>query len=280
MYATVHKRRKIPYSFCTMWRQPATAMHPAGVPFPSGPPCAEHLTFPVHRNNRLLAALPAGIYAQLAPELELLRLDAGCVLYEGGKLLQYAHFPIDSIVSLRYELADGTGGETAIAGNDGLIGMALLTGGQTTTGRAVVCSTGPALRINAISLLQKIEHDGPLQNTLLRYLQALITQTAQTTVCNRHHTLDQRLCRWLLLRLDRMLSNVLVVTHEQIAVMLGVRREGVTQAAGKLQAAGLIHYGRGRITILNRPGLEALVCECYAVVNREYDRLLPQITMH
>lgn len=263
-----------------MWRQPAAAAHPVRVPFPSGQPCADRLTFPIHRNNHLLAALPAGVYTQLAPALELVRLETGCVLHEGNNQPQHVYFPIDSIVSLRCELTEGTGGEIAVAGNDGMIGMALLMGGQSTTSRAVVCGAGSALRINAVSLLREFEQDGPLQHALLHYMQALITQTAQTSVCNRHHSLDQQLCRWLLLRLDRTLSNVLLVTQEQIAVMLGVRREGVTQAAGKLQATGLIHYNRGRIAVLDRPGLEALVCECYAVVNREYERLLPTFTTH
>ena len=261
-----------------MWRQTAVPSHPIRVSFPAGSLCIDRLPFPVQRNNRLLAALPAEIYARLAPALELVRLEAGCVLYESGEQLQHIYFPTDSIVSLRCELQEGTGCEIAVTGNEGLIGIALLMGGQTTTNRAVVCTSGFALRIKAAALLREFERDGWLQHYLLRYLQALLTQTAQTTVCNRHHSLDQQFCRWLLLRLDRRSSNELLVTQEQVAAMLGMRREGVTEAAGKLQAAGLIHNCRGRITVLDRPGLEALVCECYAVVNREYDRLLQRLT--
>jgi len=204
-------------------------------------------------------------------------MNAECVLYESGEQLQHVYFPTSSIVSLRCELQEGSGLEIAVAGNESMIGIAIIMGGQSRTNRAVVCSTGYALRIKARALMLEFERGGALQNSLLRYMQALITQTGQTTVCNRHHALDQQLCRWLLLRLDRLSSNVLPMTQERIAAMLGVRRESVTEAAGKLQQAGLIRHSRGRITVLDRPGLEAKVCECHAVVSLEYDRLLAQI---
>lgn len=216
--------------------------------------------------------------SRLAPDLELVRLEMGCVLYESGEQLQYVYFPTDSIVSLRCELQEGSGLEIAVAGKESMIGIALMMGGQTRTNRAVVNSAGFAFRLKAKALMCEFERGGVLQDRLLHYMQALITQTAQTTVCNRHHALEQQLCRWLLLRLDRLSSNVLLVTQELIAGMLGVRRESVTEAAGKLQAAGLILHSRGRITVIDRPGLEALVCECYAVVDLEYDRLLPKQT--
>ena len=186
----------------------------------------------------------------------------------------YLYFPTDSIVSLLYVMENGASAEIAVTGNDGLVGIALFMGGESTPSRAVVQSAGYAYRLRAVVMKKEFEHGGPLQHLLLRYTQALITQMAQTAVCNRHHSVEQQLCRWLLLSLDRLPSNELVMTQELISNMLGVRREGVTEAAGHLQAAGLIHYSRGHITVLDRPKLEKQVCECYAVVKREMDRLL------
>ncbi len=240
----------------------------------------DQLILPVLYKNQLLATLPAVLLQRLAFALELVRLETGCVLYESGERLHHVYFPTNSIVSLRCELESGSSGEIAVVGNDGAVGIAWLLGGQPQTSQAVVCSAGFALRITADVLLREFEHGGALQHCLLCYMQALITQTAQTTVCNRFHGIEQQLCRWMLLRLDRMASNELLATHELIAIMLGVRRESVTQAAGKLQAAGLIHYKHGRILVLDRQQLEALVCECYAVVTHEYHRLLPQLTTH
>lgn len=202
------------------------------------------------------------------------------MLHESGERLHRVYFPTDSIVSLRCELESGSSGEIAVVGNEGAVGIAWLLGGQPRTSQAVVSSAGFSLRITADVLLREFERGGALQHCLLRYMQALITQTAQFAACNRFHSLDQRLCRWMLLRLDRMTSNELLVTHELIAIMLGVRRESVTQAASKLQAAGLIHYNHGRILVLDRQQLEAQVCECYSVVNREYHRLLPKLATH
>ena len=224
--------------------------------------------------NRLLAALPAEVYERLAPHLERTFLELGSVLHESGGQLRHIYFPTDSMVTLLYELDDGASGEIAVVGNEGLVGIAMLMGGKTTPNRAVVQCAGWGFRIKAEILVREFEKRGALQNLLLRYTQALITQTAQTAVCNRYHAVEQQLCRWLLLSLDRLPSNELTMTHELIANMLGVRREGVTDAAGKLQAAGLIHYFRGKITVLDRPKLEARVCECYAVVEKEFDRLL------
>ncbi|HEV7803859.1 MAG TPA: Crp/Fnr family transcriptional regulator, partial [Burkholderiales bacterium] len=225
--------------------------------------------------NRLLAALPAELYERLRPELELVPLKLGASVYEAGSKLSYVYLPTTAIVSLLYVMKDGASAEIAVVGNEGLVGIALFMGGETTPSRAVVQSAGHAFRLRAQVLKREFEAGGALQHLLLRYTQALITQMAQTAVCNRHHTLEQQLCRWLLLSLDRLPSNELAMTQELIANMLGVRREGVTEAAGKLQAAGLIEYSRGRITVLDRTKLETKVCECYAVVKREYDRLLP-----
>ena len=227
------------------------------------------------RQNRLLAALPAADYERLLPELELVPLPLGWAVYEAGAHLGYVYFPIDSIVSLLYVMEDGASAEIAIVGNEGLVGIALFMGGETTPSRAVVQSAGHAYRLKSAVLKNEFERGGALQHLLLRYTQAMITQMAQTAVCNRHHSLEQQLCRWLLLSLDRLSSNVLIMTQELIANMLGVRREGVTEAAGTLQADGLIHYSRGKITVLDRPRLEQRVCECYAVVKKEFDRLLP-----
>ena len=229
----------------------------------------------VQSQNRLLAALPPKIYERLHPHLELVPLELGASIYESGRKQPYVYFPTDSIVSLLYVMKDGASAEIAVVGNEGLVGISLFMGGDTTPSRAVVQSAGSAYRVKAKALLSEFEFGGPLQHLLLRYTQALITQMAQTAVCNRHHAVEQQLCRWLLLSMDRLPTNVLTMTQDLIANMLGVRREGVTAAAGKLQEAGLIDYSRGRITILDRSGLESLVCECYAVVKTEFDRLLP-----
>jgi CRP-like cAMP-binding protein len=228
------------------------------------------------KNNRLLAALPPADYDVLLPSLEPTRMALGQALYESGGAQGYVYFPTSSIVSLLYVLENGSSAEIAVTGCEGLVGIALFMGGETTPSRAVVQSEGNGYRLKASVLKREFERGGPLQLLLLRYTQALITQMTQTAVCNRHHSVDQQLCRWLLLSLDRLPENELVMTQELIANMLGVRREGVTEAAGKLQADGLIEYSRGRITVVDRPGLEARVCECYAVVKREYDRLLPK----
>ena len=225
--------------------------------------------------NQLLAALPDENYETLARHLEYLPLPLGKAVYESGGKQAYVYFPTTSIVSLLYVLTNGASAEIAVTGNEGLVGIALFMGGETTPSRAVVQSAGHGYRLKAAVLKKEFEKGGELQHLLLRYTQALITQMTQTAVCNRHHSVDQQLCRWLLLSLDRLPSNELVMTQELIANMLGVRREGVTEAAGKLQAEGLIHYSRGHITIKDRAQLEARVCECYAVVKKEYDRLLP-----
>jgi CRP-like cAMP-binding protein len=202
-------------------------------------------------------------------------MPLGWAIYESGDMQGYVYFPINAIVSLMYVLADGASTELGLVGNDGLVGIALFMGGETTPSRAVVQSAGEGYRLKASILKAEFERGGMLQHLLLRYTQALITQMTQTAVCNRHHSVDQQLCRWLLLSLDRLPSNELRMTQALIADMLGVRREGVTEAAGKLQAAGLIQYSRGKITVLDRPKLEARVCECYGVVRRETDRLFP-----
>jgi CRP-like cAMP-binding protein len=225
--------------------------------------------------NKILAALPEADHARLRPHLRAVSLALGEVLYEPGAVLAHLYFPIDSIVSLLYVMENGASAEIAIVGNDGVVGVSLFMGGITTPSRAVVQSAGTALRLPGHLLKEEFLRAGPMQQLLLRYTQALLTQMAQTAVCNRHHSLDQQLCRWLLLSLDRLPSNEVVMTQELIANMLGVRREGVTEAAGNLQDAGLIRYSRGRIEVLDRAQLEARACECYAVVKRESDRLLP-----
>lgn len=212
---------------------------------------------------------------RLLPHLKLVLLPLGSVLYESGDAQRYIYFPVDSIVSLLYVMKDGASAEIAVVGNDGAIGVALFMGGETTTNRAIVQSAGKAFRLPGRRLKKEFERHTELLHVLLRYTQALITQMAQTAVCNRHHSVDQQLCRWLLLSLDRLASNRLTMTQELIANMLGVRREGVTEAAGKLQKLGVIQYRRGKIAVLDRPRLEALSCECYAVVKTETDRLLP-----
>jgi CRP-like cAMP-binding protein len=240
---------------------------------------------PDPRQNHLLAALPADEYARLLPNLELIPMPLGQVLYESGEQMRYVYFPTDSIVSLLYVMEDGASAEIAVVGNEGLVGVSLFMGGETTPSRAIVQSTGHAYRLKGQMLKYEFRRfggrrAGVFHDLLLRYTQALLTQMAQTAVCNRHHTLDQQFCRWLLLSLDRLHSNELVMTQELIANMLGVRREGVTEAAGNVQRAGLISYNRGRINVLDRPGLEARACECYAVVKNEFDRLLPYVIDH
>lgn len=227
--------------------------------------------------NHLLAALPPADFLRLQPSLSLVSLPLGEALYEPGSQLRHVYFPTTSIVSLLYVMADGASAEIAVVGNEGLIGVSLFMGGETTPSRAVVQSAGHAYQLTGKVLKEEFVLGGAMQHLLLRYTQALITQMAQTAVCNRHHSLDQQLCRWLLLSLDRLPSNELVMTQELIANMLGVRRETVTEAAGKLQEGGIIQYSRGRITVLDRPGLEARTCECYAVVKAECDRLLPHV---
>jgi CRP-like cAMP-binding protein len=227
--------------------------------------------------NHLLAALPVEDLAHISPQLVLVDMPLGKVLYESGGALSHVYFPTTSIVSLLYVMEDGSSAEIAIVGNDGLIGIALFMGGETTPSRAIVQSAGHAYRLDARILKDEFRRGGSMQRLLLRYTQALITQMAQTAVCNRHHSIDQQLCRWLLLSLDRLPSSELKMTQELIANMLGVRRSGVTEAALNLQDAGLIRYNYGHIEVLDRSGLEKRVCECYGVVRREFDRLLPDL---
>ena len=226
------------------------------------------------RKNLLLAALPAADYQRLQPHLESVPLPLGGSVYEAGSRMDHVFFPTEGIISMLYVMENGQSAEIAVTGNEGLVGISLFMGGESTPSRAVVQSSGHAYRLSAKVLKQEFERGGELQHLLLRYTQALITQMTQTAVCNRHHTVDQQLCRWLLLSLDRLPSNELSMTQELIANMLGVRREGVTEAAGHLQKDGLIKYQRGKITVLDRPKLELRVCECYAVVKREANRLL------
>jgi CRP-like cAMP-binding protein len=224
--------------------------------------------------NRILNALPQNERERLFPHLKLVQMPLGMVLYESGTTLRHIYFPTNSIVSLLYQLADGASAEIAVVGNEGAIGVALFMGGETTPSRAIVQSSGCAFRLTGVRLKQEFNRHGEMLHILLRYTQSLLTQMFQTAVCNRHHSLEQQLCRWLLLSLDRLPSNELKMTQELIANMLGVRREGVTEAAGKLQSLGIIRYSRGKITVLDRPKLEALSCECYAVVRKESDRLM------
>ena len=219
--------------------------------------------------------MPSAERERLFPHLKLVPMPLGSVLYESGGSLRHVYFPTDSIVSILYVLKDGASAEISVVGNDGVVGIALFMGGETTTNRAIVQSAGSAYRLTRRRLKQEFERHGEMLHILLRYTQARITQMAQTAVCNRHHSVDQQLCRWLLLSLDRLSGNKLSMTQELIANMLGVRREGVTDAAGKLQRLGGIKYRRGNITVLDRPQLERLSCECYAVVKQETDRLLP-----
>ncbi len=225
------------------------------------------------KQNRLLAALRFRAYEHVLADLELVPLPIGLVVYEAGGRQDYVYFPTSSIVSLLNVMQNGASTEIAVVGNDGVVGVALFMGGDTTSSRAVVQSAGYAYRLHASVLRAEFEQGGDVQHVLMRYTQALLTQMAQTAACNRHHTVDQQLCRWLLQSLDRLDSNQLVMTQELIANMLGVRREGVTEAAGRLQDDGVINYSRGKITVLDRPKLEKRSCECYSVVRRESDRL-------
>jgi CRP-like cAMP-binding protein len=229
------------------------------------------------RSNQLLASLPEAEWQRWLPHLEHVEMPLGQVLYESGGTLSHVYFPTTSIVSLLYVMESGASAEIAVVGNEGIVGISLFMGGETTPSRAVVQSAGHGFRLASPLIKEEFNH-APVLHLLLRYTQALITQMSQTAVCNRHHSLDQQLCRWLLLSLDRLAGPELVMTQELIAKMLGVRREGVTEAALKLQTAGLIKYIRGHITVKDRPGLEKRCCECYAVVKKEYDRLLPRTT--
>lgn len=233
-------------------------------------PCDPH-------SNKLLAVLPEEVFNRISPLMELVMLPLGKVMSESAEQMKYVYFPTTAIVSLLHVMDDGASGEIAVVGNDGIVGIAVFMGGETTPNKAIVQSAGYAYRLNGSTLKVEFNRSGMLQQLLLRYTMALLAQMAQTAACNRHHSVDQQLCRWLLLSLDRLPGNELVMTQELIANMLGVRREGVSVAAGKLQQAGLIDYCRGRITVLDRPGLEARVCECYSVVKEEFARLLPDL---
>ncbi|MGO4581231.1 Crp/Fnr family transcriptional regulator [Cupriavidus sp. 2TAF22] len=224
-----------------------------------------------------MSVLPEVEWARLTPLLAAVDLPLGHVIYESGDRLDHVYFPTTSIISLLYVMEDGASAEIAIVGNEGIVGVALFMGGETTPSRAIVQSAGRAYKLSGAAMKQEFNRGGPMQRLLLRYTQSLITQMAQTAVCNRHHSIDQQLCRWLLLSMDRLPSNELRMTQELIANMLGVRRSGVTEAALKLQSAGLIRYRHGHIEVLDRPGLEQRVCECYAVVKQECDRLLPDL---
>ena len=251
-------------------KPPATAIaaEPAPKPF--------HASVPALHANRLLAALPPVDLEQWRAQLEPVEMPLGQVLYESGKIERHVYFPTTAIISLLYVMENGDSAEIAVVGREGIVGISLFMGGNSTPSRAVVQSGGKGYRLKAKVMKDAFDRATPVTHLLLRYTQALITQMAQTAVCNRHHTLDQQLCRWLLLSLDRLSGSELVMTQELIANMLGVRREGVTAGALKLQEAGLIRYARGRIKVLDRAGLEARVCECYQVVKGEYDRLLPE----
>ena len=232
---------------------------------------------PKPQQNHLLAALPTDAMERITPFLELTELPLGKVLYESGDTLRHVYFPTDAIVSLLYVMANGASAEIAVVGNEGIVGVALFMGGESTTSRAIVQSEGHAYRLLGKRFKDEINRHAALLHLMLHYTQALITQMAQTAVCNRHHSIDQQLCRWLLLSMDRLSGNHLRMTQELIANMLGVRREGVTDAAGRLQKLGVIAYSRGHIEVLDRPHLEQLSCECYAVVKKETDRLLPYV---
>ena len=233
-----------------------------------------------HKQNHILAGLSPEANERLKPHLELIPLEFGLVLQESGTQLRHIYFPVDSIISLLCVMEDGSSAEIAVVGNEGMVGIALFMGGLSTLNRAVVQRAGYAYRLSASVLKQEFELGGSLRDMLLRYTQALITMMAQTAACNRHHSVEQQLCRWLLLNLDRLPSNELRMTQELIANMLGVRREGVTEAAGKLHSAGIINYSRGHISVVNRPKLEMRVCECYEVVKKEFDRLLLEPQIH
>jgi CRP-like cAMP-binding protein len=232
---------------------------------------------PEAKKNHLLSALPRAVFERWLPLLEVVELPLGLVLYESGSTLSHAYFPTTAIVSLLYVMEDGASAEIAVVGNEGVVGVSLFMGGESTPSRAVVQSAGYGVRLTSDAIKAEFTSSAPVMQLLLRYTQALITQMAQTAVCNRHHTVDKQLCRWLLLSLDRLQGNELTMTQELIANMLGVRREGVTEAALKLQQAGLIAYSRGHISVRDRAGLELRTCECYGVVKKEYDRLLPAV---
>jgi CRP-like cAMP-binding protein len=232
---------------------------------------------PSCEHNLLLAAMPADVRARIDPLLKLTELPLGTVLYESGDVMLDVYFPTDAIVSLLYVMEDGRSAEISVVGNEGIVGIALFMGGESTPSRAIVQSAGHAYRLQASSIKSEFKRNTEMHHLLLRYTQSLITQMAQTAACNRHHSIDQQLCRWLLLSMDRLKGNELVMTQELIANMLGVRREGVTESAGMLQAAGVISYRRGHIKVLDRPELERRSCECYAVVKKETDRLLDHL---
>lgn len=240
---------------------------------------AEPPAVPSPLDNHLIAALTPEARERIVPHMEPVEMALGEVLYESGDAMRHVYFPVDSIVSLLYVMESGASAEISVVGNEGLIGVSIFMGGESTPSRALVQSAGTAFRLPARRLLEEFNRHGDMLQLLLRYTQALLTQMAQTAVCNRHHTIDQQLCRWLLLSLDRLNGNRLVMTQELIANMLGVRREGVTEAARKLQKRGVIEYSRGRITVLDRPQLEQLSCECYAVVRKETYRLLPYLPL-
>jgi len=244
-------------------------------PAPASPGTDSMTSTPTPTQNHLLAALPKKVLDRLLPDLELVPMPLGKVVCESGDTMRHVYFPTDSIVSLLYVMENGASAEISVVGNEGIVGIALFMGGESTPSRAIVQSAGSAYRLAGQRMKDEFFRHGEMQNLMLRYTQALITQMAQTAVCNRHHTIDQQLCRWLLLSLDRLTGSELTMTQELIANMLGVRREGVTEAASKLQKLGVINYVRGRITVLDRHRLEGLSCECYAVVKRETDRLLP-----
>jgi CRP-like cAMP-binding protein len=246
--------------------------------FESSPCWVGHMTAEfkdaLARKNDLMARLPEREFGRIAPHLERVKLPLGEVIYEPNTKIPYAYFPTTAIVSLLYVLEDGSSAEIAIVGNDGMVGIALFMGGWTTSNQALVQSAGEGYRLPADLMFQEFNRSGPMKESLLLFTQCLITQMAQTSVCNRHHSIDQQLCRWLLLSIDRLPSSELRMTQDMIANMLGVRREGVTVAAGALEAAGLIKYSRGRIRVIDRPGLEARVCECYEVVRTEIARIM------
>ena len=229
------------------------------------------------QNNALLASLPAAEWARWQPQLEWVAMPLGQVIYESGRTLSHVFFPTTSIVSLLYVMESGASAEIAVVGHEGVVGISLFMGGGSTPSRAVVQSAGEGWRLPSAAIKDEFNRSHPVMHLMLRYTQALITQMAQTAVCNRHHTVDEQLCRWLLLRLDRVTGPELLITQDLIAQTLGVRREGVTEAALSLKNAGLIKYSRGRITVLDRAGLERRTCECYGVVKTEYDRLLPEL---
>ncbi len=226
------------------------------------------------KQNHLLATLPAEVFGRISPHLELISMPLGETLCESGGQLQHVYFPTTAIVSLHYMLENGSTAEISGVGNEGVLGISLFMGGNTTPSRAAVCIGGHGYRLKVHSMMEEFNRAGPMMRLMLRYTQALITHISQTAVCNRYHSIEQQLCRWLLLTLDRLPTNELTITQELIASMLGVRREGITEAAGNLQREGLISYRRGHITALNRTGLESHACECYQVIKKEFHRLL------